>query len=813
MAKGGKGRGGQVMNIRPPVVVPKVPPGPPAPPAPPPPPRQNPLNVVRGEVNSLGPTPVDRERAEAMEHPDVGDQLTQEALLEYVRREVRVVHALWQRLETDAKAAQDLKARLQTEEDLLRQATGMLAGDRALLDAEKARLADASRAVADREAALDAKIIDLATREADALAGFAAQRHVAIERFEAAAAQVREDLVSRMERLAGAESDHLGRLESREFAHRERLEELYRTRETDIEDRQARLELDRRELLRERTEVDADRSMLSMQTAASEDKVKRESGYRMVEIEGQLAELNAKLEVVTASRDLYAQKVRDREDADRRMGVQSVTDLVRENEDLRRQIAARDDELRDRPSTTHFERMDELETTVGELEIQNSGLKREVAGASKRLADLRIASVDLETLRDEKLALDARNAVLKRTVEELNEQVNGRLEQNEGRSAFPRLTEMDTDPRLQTQVTTDRVPGLRSFCEEMRNRMAYDQDPKRRLFYSARDVRAFVAGLAMSRLHLLQGVSGTGKTSLPRAFARALNAGMDNQGFKLIEVQAGWRDREDLIGNYNTFEKKFYEREFLAALYEAQCVTFTDRPYFIVLDEMNLSHPEQYFADLLSAMEMPENLRSLRIMTARIPVGAPGLFRDGMTLTIPPNVWFIGTANRDETTKDFADKTYDRAHVMELPKRRDEFTPTAHSKAIFSYVSLVQEFESAQDKHRQVTDKAYNEMDVELGSFLETRFRVGWGNRLLRQTLSYAPVVIESGGSLTEAMDHLIATKLLRKVTGRFEFSLKDFEDLKSQIERLWLRIDPSGIPDRSFAAIKAECNRLVSGG
>ena len=710
MAKGGKRLGTQGTNPRPPVVVPK------------PAPRKNPLNVVTIEVNLLDPTTDDRDQAEAMEYPDVGDQPTQEALIEHVRREVGVVHRVRERLETDAKEAQDLKARLQTEEDLLRQATGMLAGDRALLDAEKARLADASRAVADREAALDATIIDLATREADALAGFAAQRHVAIERFEAAAAQVREDLVSRMERLAGAESDHLGRLASRELAHRERLEELYRTRETDIEDRQARLERDRRELLRERTEVDADRALLSMQTAASEARVNREAGYRMVEIEGQLAELKAKLEVVTASRDLYAQTVRQREDADRRMGVQSVTDLVRENEDLRRQIAALAEELRDRPSTTVFDRMDELETKVEELEIQNSGLRRELAGASKRFADHRIASVDLETLRDEKLALDARNAVLKRTVKELNDQVNERLEQNEGRSAFPRLTQMDTDPRLQTQVTTDRVPGLRSFCEEMRNRMADDQDPERRRFYSARDVRAFVAGLAMSRLHLLQGVSGTGKTSLPTAFARALNAGMDEQGIKVIAVQAGWRDREDLIGNYNTFEKKFYERDFLAALYEAQCVTFTDRPYFIVLDEMNLSHPEQYFADLLSAMEMPEHLRTLSIMTAQIPVGAPGLFRDGKTLTIPPNVWFIGTANRDETTKDFADKTYDRAHVMELPRRRDEFTPTVHRKATFSYDSLVQGFKSAKDKHRQVTDKAYNEMDVELGSSLAHHF-------------------------------------------------------------------------------------------
>jgi len=800
MAKGGKGRGGQGMNSRPPVVVPKPPP------APPPPPRQNPLNVVTSEVNSLGPTPVDRERAEAMEHPDIGDQPTEETLLEYVRSEVKVVRAVKQRL--DAREA-EIKTRIA---GLLKE-NGELEAERASLAADRARADLSAQALADREAKLDAACIDLATREADALAGFAAQRHVAIERFEAAAAQVREDLASATERLSLAESDHLARLASRELAHRERLDELYRTRETDIEDLQARLERDRRELARERTEIDADRALLSMQTAASEDRVKREAGSRVVEIEGQLAELKAKLEVVTASRDRYAQDVRQREDADRRMGVQSVADLVRENEELRRQIAALREELRDRPSTTVFDRVDELETKVEELEIQNNGLKSELAGYKKRLADRRIADTDLETLRDENLALDGRNAVLKRTIEELNEQVNGRLEQNNLVSAFPGLTEMDKDPKLQTQVATDRIPSLRVFCEEMRDRMAHDPDPERRRFYSARDVRAFVAGLAMSRLHLLQGVSGTGKTSLPLAFARALNAGMDKQGIKTIAVQAGWRDREDLIGNYNTFEKKFYEREFLKALYEAQCVAFADRPFFIVLDEMNLSHPEQYFADLLSAMEMPEKQRTLSIMTARALGGAPGLFRDGTTLAIPPNVWFIGTANRDETTKDFADKTYDRAHVMELPKKRDAFTPSAHNMAIFSYQSLVQEFDSARDKHLQVAENAFEKMESKLGPFLETRFRVGWGNRLRRQIQSYAPVVIEAGGTLTEAMDHLITTKILRKVTGRFEFSLKDFEDLQSHIETLWQTIQPLGKPERSLAAITAECNRLASGG
>ena len=78
------------------------------------------------------------------------------------------------------------------------------------------------------------------------------------------------------------------------------------------------------------------------------------------------------------------------------------------------------------------------------------------------------------------------------------------------------------------------------------------------LYYDENVIRSFVAGLAMSRLNILQGISGTGKTSLPEAFADAIGG-----HFQTIEVQSGWKDRQDLIGYYNTFEKKFYESDFL----------------------------------------------------------------------------------------------------------------------------------------------------------------------------------------------------------------------------------------------------------
>jgi 5-methylcytosine-specific restriction endonuclease McrBC GTP-binding regulatory subunit McrB len=100
-------------------------------------------------------------------------------------------------------------------------------------------------------------------------------------------------------------------------------------------------------------------------------------------------------------------------------------------------------------------------------------------------------------------------------------------------------------------------------------------------------------------------------------------------------------------------------------LYEAQRPEFRVQIYIIILDEMNLSRPEQYFADFLSKLEQdaPE-----LILNTDLERPSPQLFKKNDTLIIPPNVWFVGTANQDETTLEFADKTYDRAHVMELER-------------------------------------------------------------------------------------------------------------------------------------------------
>lgn len=249
----------------------------------------------------------------------------------------------------------------------------------------------------------------------------------------------------------------------------------------------------------------------------------------------------------------------------------------------------------------------------------------------------------------------------------------------------------------------------------------------KRLYYSEQDIRAFLGGIAMSQLHILQGISGTGKTSFPIAFARALGR-RRRENYKLVEVQAGWRDRQDLIGYYNSFEGKFYETEFLTALYEARRPTFRDQIYIIILDEMNLSRPEQYFADFLSKLEQdaPE-----LILNTDLERPSPKLFKKNDTLILPPNVWFIGTANQDETTLEFADQTYERAHVMELERSQESFDiPQPSPRYPISYNALTTAFKEAQKQHQSKATKAFDFLNDNLSKILESKFKIGWGNRL-----------------------------------------------------------------------------------
>jgi len=482
-----------------------------------------------------------------------------------------------------------------------------------------------------------------------------------------------------------------------------------------------------------------------------------------------------------------------------------------------------------------FKRIDDLKTRNDELQAEldlkpsadveqkNKQLRKEnqdlVQDSENKTAELnkittqlrqnRVAVIDKEGLSKENLILDKQNELLGGRIESLREEVDDLLSKQQSKTAFPALTFMDKSDKHNRTATTEDVGSLVDFVSDMKQRIAWDPETKKELFFQEQDIRLFIAGLSMSRLHVLQGISGTGKTSLALAFARAVGGKSTT-----VSVQAGWRDKDDLIGHYNSFEKKFYERDCLKGIYEAQTPFYEDRPYIILLDEMNLSRPEQYFAEFLSALELDYKGQLLTLMTSS-HAGAPQRFIDGQLLQIPKNVWFIGTANHDETTFEFADKTYDRAHVMELPRSEDRFDiDRAVVETSYSYSSLTAAFDKAESKYGSEVDnilEMLNSSDVV--STLADKLGVGWGNRLERQAKRFISTMMASGGSAEDALDHLLATKVLRhgKATGRYDTEREDIESLSNAITDLWDVLKFSKPPAASEKLLRDELKRKTS--
>ena len=460
------------------------------------------------------------------------------------------------------------------------------------------------------------------------------------------------------------------------------------------------------------------------------------------------------------------------------------------------------------PSRQEIARLQTLQGELDSLRDQLDASIRETGSLKTRLSRMAQQSGELESLRDMKESAEAQLKIARDELGKLRKQIEG--EENKD-GTFPALIKIDNDTDFFQRAPSSSIwpmdkglPGLVKGMQQYFKQEGFD--------YGIHDLRCFIAGMAMSHLHILQGISGTGKTSLPRLFARFANSGVGKEGIKIVEVQAGWRDRQDLLGYYNAFERTYRQTEFLRALYEANTPRYQDTPYIVILDEMNLSRPEQYFADLLSALEGDSDEgeakeRNLVLMDRPVD-DAPRDFIENRKIRIPPNVWFVGTANHDETTLEFADKTYDRAHVLELPHDPPGDIPD-HGKVRPSRVSFSEmqdAFASAMKSHGKEADKARDYLLEYVEPTLGDEFGVGIGNRLKkRQIGQFVPVFLAAGGSIGEAVDHLLVTRALRRIVGLHDTSGEQFRALAKALKGGWAKLGMKEMPTRTIRLLEKE--------
>ena len=341
-----------------------------------------------------------------------------------------------------------------------------------------------------------------------------------------------------------------------------------------------------------------------------------------------------------------------------------------------------------------------------------------------------------------------------------------------GEERFCMLSEIERKKENLIRRGYDKGITLEKLCEDLRNYAAY----KLRLYYDIADIRRFIAGMAVSHIIILQGMSGTGKTSLAHAFGSFI----DNSS-TIIPVQPMWKERTDLVGYYNEFTRKFNETLLLEKMYEAN---YSKEMYITVLDEMNIARVEYYFAEFLSLLELPNpDERYLDVVSDKWE-NDPEQFKDGR-IRLPSNMWFIGTANNDDSTFAISDKVYDRAMLLNLDTKSERFIAPKTDKVHISATQFENLVKEATEEY-QISERNRKRL-ADLDKYLIDHFHITFGNRIMKQINTYIPVYISCGGNELDALDDILSKKVIRKLETQNPIYLRNAaEGLISYINELF---------------------------
>ena len=374
--------------------------------------------------------------------------------------------------------------------------------------------------------------------------------------------------------------------------------------------------------------------------------------------------------------------------------------------------------------------------------VDQESLLEEVSTLNSKVATLMKEKEDILAMKVSKLGLRPDEDDTEKTSED-NEITDKNTE-----IRFPKLYEVDEKFKDYKVVNYNNSFDLPQLVELFRNFAA----SQLKLYYTPKMIRLFVSALASTKLVILQGISGTGKTSLAYAWGKFLK-----HDSCIASVQPSWRDRTELFGYFNEFTKRFNETEVLKEMYVAG---YTDDIYTVILDEMNISRVEYYFAEMLSILEMPNKSEWIVEIVPSAWKSDPIHLKDGKLL-IPPNMWYIGTINNDDSTFMVTDKVYDRAMPIDINDKGEAFEPVNTPAQDINYSYLDNLFQSA-IKDNQISQETLDKIE-KMDNYVIKHFRIAFGNRIVAHMKKFVPVFVACGGTEVDGVDYFIARKILRK--------------------------------------------------
>ncbi len=294
------------------------------------------------------------------------------------------------------------------------------------------------------------------------------------------------------------------------------------------------------------------------------------------------------------------------------------------------------------------------------------------------------------------------------------------------------------------------------------------------LIYSPTLIKRLAFSLMAKPFVILSGLAGSGKTQLALAFAKCLSENIEEQ-VCTVSIEADWTNREPLLGYPNALKENEYvlpESGVLQLIIRAK--EDPSKPYFLILDEMNLSVVERYFADFLSAMESGEKIKLWEKEARNVP----------KEIELPKNVFIIGTINVDETTYMFSPKVLDRANVIEFKIAPDEMEQYLNEK---KDIHLEKAYSACSDMAEDFVNKAKSQIQIDnndektvlLSFFTELKkVNAEFGYRTVNEISRYLHF---ADGDLED--DSAIDTAILQKLLPKLHGSAKK---LKKVLEPMW---------------------------
>lgn len=520
--------------------------------------------------------------------------------------------------------------------------------------------------------------------------------------------------------------------------------------------RELRVEIEDKAL--KKVELDSDCKTLSEQYDSIKEKVdSAESLFKQVD------EKTAKLENIESELSDLEPKFQKLSNAEK-----ELAEVIEKTDELNKSVK----ELSGKQGRL-LDAVEELD----ELHESSKVKTKQAVGEAEQLKFSLNASRHVEAELEVKItALEARKAVLDKENDD-GGSVGGIDPLHELKEVPPVLSSMD---HWGTRPTIRELDALHSV---------HDRLDALGLQYHARTINAFHTAMKVnesSQMAVLAGISGTGKSQLPRQYAAGMGI-----GFLQVPVQPRWDSPQDLMGFYNYIEKRYRPTDMAKALYHLDAINNKDSIYgdnmmMILLDEMNLARVEYYFSDFLSRLESRPLRNNLGNETLRkdaeIEIELPMI--NGLTSPrIFPgyNLLFAGTMNEDESTQSLSDKVVDRANVIRFaaPKK---IKPTSIPSDLFEPELLKRSnWESwIQDVGRTTDSSSVNDTLNEMVEMMR-QFQRPFGHRLGKSVLAYVANYPEGSASNSErnALADQVEMRLLPKLRGvEVDASYKPFNQM-----------------------------------